>query len=160
MNQSDRDAEVRAKTLFALGVNLVLTNGVLLLLRRLVRRRDERGSTAAAVLATLGVVVVLAAIVVGGYLGGWWLQKDVQNRQSRINRASYEQQTTYRDEMIRKIADVRAIDAQISGTPDPDVQDQLKAQRSAVVAIVCRDNTHIQGGLDQATESFVGRECA
>lgn len=121
--------------------------------------RDQGGGAAAAVLATFAVIILIAGIVVGGYLAGWWLNEDIQNRQAHLNRTTFEQQTTYRDEMVRKIGDVKAVDVQIAQNPDPDVQAQLQAQRRALVDIVCRDNTHINGGLDLATQSFVDKEC-
>lgn len=108
-------------------------------------------------LAFVGAAILFVLVVVGGYLGGWWLQKDVNNRTAHINRTSFEQQTTYRDEMIRRIQDVRAIDVQIA--ENPSAAPQLNAQRIAIVNIVCRDNTHISGGLDTDTATFVGKEC-
>lgn len=120
--------------------------------------RSERGWThAATVGVTLGGLVLVVLLVLGGYFGGWWLRTDIANRGAHLRRATFEQQTTYRDEMVRKIADVRSIDTQI--TEAPDQAPQLQAQRRAVVDIVCRDNTHINGGLDPATASFVEREC-
>jgi uncharacterized protein HemX len=115
-------------------------------------------NTAGKVLIGIAVAVIAVGIAVGGYLGGWWLQKDINNRSAHIRRTTFEQQTTYRDEMIRKIADVRAIDAQIAQSPD--ARAELGAQRKAIVAIVCRDNTHINGGLDSDTAAFVSQECA
>lgn len=110
------------------------------------------------VIVGIAVAVLVVAVIVGGYLGGWWLNKDINNRQAHLNRTTFEQQTTYRDEMIRKIEDVRSIDAQIAENPDNAAE--LRAQRQAIVAIVCRDNTHINGGLDNDTASFVQEECA
>lgn len=112
-------------------------------------------TTVGAVFATLGALIVLGGIVVGGYLGGWWLKTDINNRQAHLNRTTFEQQTTYRDEMVRKIEDVQAIDAQLAATPSPELQ----AQHQAIVNIVCRDNTHINGGLDRTTAEFVRKEC-
>src|SRR5258708_5049581 len=100
-------------------------------------------------LALVAAAVVFALVVVGGYLAGWWLKTDVTNRNSKLNRASFEQQTTYRDEMIRRISDVQSIDLQI--VQSPELRPQLEAQRKAIVNIVCRDNTHIQGNLDSDT---------
>lgn len=115
-------------------------------------------SKAGVALATIGSIILVIVIVVGGYLGGWWLKTDVNNRQAHLNRTTFEQQTTYRDEMVRKIQDVKAIDVQI--VEAPDAVDQLKAQRVAIVNIVCRDDTHISGGLDDATQTFVTQECS
>lgn len=103
------------------------------------------------------LAIVFVLVVVGGYLGGWWLKTDTTNRTSKLNRKSFEQQTTYRDEMIRRISDVQSIDVQIAQSPE--LRPQLEAQRRAVVNIVCRDNTHIQGGLDNSTAAFVSKEC-
>lgn len=104
----------------------------------------------------IGLGAVVAAVLL--YLGGWWLAKDVNNREAHVRRTTFEQQATYRDEMVRKIGDVRAIDVQIRESPDQAAQ--LRAQRQAIVAIVCRDNTHINGGLDADTEAFVQEECS
>ena len=108
-------------------------------------------------LAAVGAAIVFVLVVVGGYLGGWWLQTDTTNRTSKLNRKSFERQATYRDEMVRKISDVETIDLQI--VQSPELAPQLQAQRLAVVHIICRDNTYIQGGLDTDTAAFVGKEC-
>lgn len=100
--------------------------------------------------------VILAGVVIGGYQGGWWLQKNAQNQNARIRRSSYEAQTTFRDEMVRKIGDVKSIDVQLVDSDTP----QLRAQRTAIVAIVCADNSRIQGGLDESTAAFVAKECS
>lgn len=107
-------------------------------------------------LAALGVTLMLALIGAGGYQAHWWLQKNEQNQNARIRRSSYEAQTTFRDEMVRKIADVKAIDVQLSDHSTP----QLVAQRTAIVSIVCADNSRTQGSLDESTAAFVEKECA
>jgi hypothetical protein len=114
--------------------------------------------TGSKVLVGVAAAVVVLAVIVGGYLGGWWLNTDINNRQAHLNRTTFEQQTTYRDEMVRRIQDVKAIDLQIGQSPDQ--APQLQAQRRAIVDIVCRDNTHINGGLDSSTAAFVERECS
>lgn len=110
------------------------------------------------ILVGTAAMIVAVGVLVGGYFGGWWLNTDINNRQAHLNRTTFEQQTTYRDEMVRRIQDVKAIDVQIAESRDQ--APQLQAQRRAIVDIVCRDNTHINGGLDSSTATFVERECA
>lgn len=119
----------------------------------------ERGNvnTAGRVLVGIAAVVVVAAVIVVGYLGGWWLRTDVQDRDARVRRSTFEQQATYRDEIVRKIGDVRAIDVQIRQSPEH--AKELNAQRAAIVAIICRDNTHIRGDLDADSDQFIREEC-
>lgn len=96
--------------------------------------------------------VIVVAIIVGGYLGGWWLNTDINNRNAHLRRTTFEQQATFRDEITRKIADVRTIDTE-------DQTPEVIAQRQAIVDIICRDNTHINGGLDSASAAFVQENC-
>jgi uncharacterized membrane protein YhiD involved in acid resistance len=110
------------------------------------------------VVAVLGAAVLAVGVVIVLYVGGFALKKDVNNRNADIQRTSYEQQTTYRDEMVRKIQEVKAMDVQIQQSPDQ--APQLQAQRRAIVDIICRDNTRISGGLDSSTAAFVHQECA
>jgi hypothetical protein len=109
------------------------------------------------VVLTLLAIIVAGVVAVALYQGGWWLNKNAENHRADIRRSGFEQQTTYRDEIVRKIADVRAIDQQITESTDDTAQ--LQAQRKAIVNIICRDNTHIQGGLDSDSAQFVQEEC-
>jgi hypothetical protein len=51
-----------------------------------------------AVLYTVTAVVLVIAVVVGGYLGGWWLRKDVTDRQVRVDNRNTGTQTAWHDE--------------------------------------------------------------
>lgn len=115
-------------------------------------------SHAKAFLAGFLVVLVIIGVVVGGYLGGWWLNKDVVNRTAKVQRASYNEQQTYRAEIVKTIGQVREIDVELVQTPDQ--ASTLNASRKAFVNIICKDDSYIQGGLDDTSAAFVAKECA
>lgn len=91
-------------------------------------------------------IVVVLCLCVGLYAGYWWLRRDVLNRGADIRRNGFEQQTTFRDEAIRKMADIAAVDTQLADPALPaDQRNALNAQRKAMVADACRIITHVVG---------------
>lgn len=106
----------------------------------------------------LGVTVVVVLIGVGGWQLNWWLRAKSVNRQAHILRSSYGNQQTLRDQITTQIGNVLTITTQIAQTPS-DAQ-ALKAQRLAVLAIVCNDADQVTGDplpLDQ--QQFVQANC-
>lgn len=53
-----------------------------------------------AALAIAGVVVLAILVVVGGYQLGWWLKKDITDRQVGIDNRQKGTQTAWHDEAI------------------------------------------------------------
>jgi hypothetical protein len=115
--------------------------------------------------ATMIAVLLLAAIVLGGWQLGWWFTYQNAHRQGRlINieshniRSSYGNQQTLRDQITQQVSNVLAITVQIAATPS--LASELKAQRAAVLGILCNDATQVVGDplpADQA--SFVQTNC-
>lgn len=107
---------------------------------------------------TLAVVTVVAAIVLGGWLIGWWFARQNVNRESHILRNSYANQQTLRDQITQNIGNVLSISTQI--VEDPSAATQLRAQRAAVVSIVCGDAAQIAGDPLQAQQAqFISANC-
>lgn len=61
-------------------------------------------------LAALGSLVLVAAIIWGGYVFGWWLKKDVTDRQVKIDNRNLGTQQAWQDEVSKTIADFEIID--------------------------------------------------
>lgn len=108
----------------------------------------------------IAAVVVIASLLVALYAGFWWLKRDVFNRDAQIRRDTFEQQTTYRDEAIRKMDDISSVDAQLA---DPalaaDQRNALNAQRKAMVTDTCRIMTHLVGDTDPSISTFHATNC-
>jgi len=71
--------------------------------------------------------------------------------------------TTRNKEIGKKLGDVQTISVQIAqlGETDPTTTQALKAQRVAVVNIVCRDAAQVTGDpLAQDQAQFVGANCS
>lgn len=103
-------------------------------------------------------ILVLALIVWGGWQIGWWFTNQNVNRESHLIRNSFGNQQTLRDQITQNIGTVLSITSQIA--QDPSAADQLKAQRIAVVSIVCGDAAQVTGdplAADQA--SFIKTNC-
>lgn len=108
----------------------------------------------------LAAVVTVAAIVLLGWLVGWWFTDQNINRESHALRNSYANQQTLRDQITQNIGNVLSISTQITETSDPGTKAALKAQRVAVVNIVCGDAAQVTGdplSADQA--SFIKTNC-
>jgi hypothetical protein len=109
------------------------------------------------VLVSILVAIAVVAILVGGYLGGWWLNKDVTNRQQHIDRQNYGTQLGYITSVQNKIADIHAIDVQIA-TANAEGKDALTAQKQAIVTQACHTASLITQKPDDIA-SFVSSHC-
>jgi hypothetical protein len=112
------------------------------------------------IIAIVAVLVLIAAVLVGGYLGGWWLRKDVTNRDAEIRRCQYEVQETARDEIIRQSVAIEAIDAQLA---NPDLTSQqglaLQGQQTAMITQLCNVASSICAGTPIAIDNTVIKYC-
>ena len=123
------------------------------------RHRNQRGQVAAVILAGIVGLVIIAAIVLGGWWAGWWFAGQNANREAHVIRQGYSNQQTIREEITSKLAEVQTITVQIAQSPE--AAPQLRAQRLAVVNIVCGDANQITGdpiNADQA--AWVAANCS
>ena len=107
-----------------------------------------------------GLVIVIALIVLGGWQIGWWFTNQNVNHESHVLRNSYANQQTLRDQITQNIGTVLSVSTQIAETNDVGVTASLKAQRVAVVNIVCGDAAQLAGdslAADQA--QFISANC-
>lgn len=106
----------------------------------------------------LALVAVIAVIVLGGWWIGWWFTGQNVNRESHVLRNSYANQQTLRDQITANIGNVLSVTTQIAEVPAS--APELKAQRVAIVNIVCGDAAQLTGdplASDQA--QFIKANC-
>lgn len=109
--------------------------------------------------AVIGALVVIAGFSVAAWKLDWFVTNANANRQAHVIRNGYSNQQTLREEITKKIADVKDMDVQIASSPTDTVA-QLTAQRRAIVAIVCQDAVQISGDpLPAIQASFVSSNC-
>lgn len=107
---------------------------------------------------TLALVAVIAVVVLGGWLIGWWFTGQNVNRESHVLRNSYANQQTLREQITQNIGNVLSVTTQIAETPSAAAQ--LKAQRVAIVNIVCGDAAQVAGDpLSPDQASFIKTNC-
>lgn len=109
-------------------------------------------------LAGLAALVLMTALILGGWQAGWWFKKHNLDRQNHLNRSSYGNQQTLRDEITKKLSTVTDLDSQIVSNPVNKAQ--LVAQWHAVANIVCSDAEQVTGDplpFDQL--QWVGQNC-
>lgn len=125
------------------------------------RHRTQRGSAAVGVLIGIASLAALAGIVIGGWQLNWWLKSANANRTAHVIRQGYSNQQTLREQITVNIGTVLSVSTQIAeSSGDPQVQGTLRAQRTAILAIVCQDADEVTGDqlpLDQQT--FVQANC-
>lgn len=94
-------------------------------------------------LAVLGLALILGLV---GWQAGWWFAARDATRQAEVTQNGYSNQTTLRQQVTSKLADVTGITSQIDA---PGVTGQqaadLKAQRMAIASAVCGDAAQITG---------------
>lgn len=108
-------------------------------------------------------VIVLAVIIFGGWQLGWWFRAQNVNRSAAINRSSLAFQQAKVDELTRKQADLKALQATASTTQDADQKAQLDAQAAAITSIICADYAQVtpsyRDTLDPATVTKLADLC-
>lgn len=106
-------------------------------------------------------LIILAAIVAGGQQGGFWLQHNQTEFESRNFRRSYANQERLREDLAEKIGTVLSIEAQVAGL-NPSESDQagpLEAQARAITNIACHDASQIQQGVPPELAEFTQQRC-
>lgn len=101
--------------------------------------------------AVVGIVILAFTVY-------WPLHTRAVNREDRLRRDRFEFQQTYRANISRHIADLAAIDVQLTAR-DADPA-SLNAQRAAIVRLICADASQLNeplGGPDAAT---IAKECS
>ena len=107
---------------------------------------------------TVAVFAALALIVVGGWKLHWWFAQASTDNAAHINRSSYGNQQTLRDEITNHLGTVADISTQIIENPAEAAQ--LKAQRHALVDIVCKEADEVSGdSLPNDQVAFVSTNC-
>jgi hypothetical protein len=130
----------------------------------MVQQLNEMGPARKAVVfwTTVGGVVLVALVVVGGWQAGWWFHGQNVNRTSRLYQHSYGRQTALRDDISTKLGTVADITVQLGDTSiSAGQRAALKAQRLAVVRIVCQDAEQVNTVTDLPPDqqTFVGANC-
>lgn len=123
--------------------------------------RDSGTGVGRVVLFGLVAAVLVVGISIAGWKLDWFVTNANTNRQAHVIRNGYSNQQTLREEITRKIADVKDMDTQIAAqTPTMDIVPQLTAQRKAIVAMVCQDAAQISGDpLPASQGAFVASNC-
>jgi hypothetical protein len=99
-----------------------------------------------AIVVSLAVVVVGLIVTLVCWQAGWWFASRDATRQAEITQNGYSNQTTLRQQVTSKLAEVTGITSQIDG---PGVTGQqaadLKAQRMAIASAACGDAAQVTG---------------
>lgn len=98
-----------------------------------------------AVVVSLAVVAVGLIVTLVCWRAGWWFAAQNATRQAQVTQNGYSNQTTLRQQVTSKLADVATITTQIAAKNDPAEVSALKAQRAAIAGIVCSDAAQITG---------------
>jgi hypothetical protein len=111
--------------------------------------------------------VPLAGIVVAGFIAlivaltalGWWYHAYSVNREARIQRGSFNFQTTAQEQVVKLAADIATVDAQVADpTLSADQKAALRAQRKAIAANLCSTAGRITQP-EPAVAAIIGKEC-
>lgn len=106
----------------------------------------------------VAAVLLIGVLTFGGWEIGWWFKGQNVNRESHILRNSYANQQTLRDQITAQIGNVLSIGPQIA--EEPSAAPQLKAQRAAIVNIVCGDAVQVVGDpLPSSQATFIKSNC-
>lgn len=98
------------------------------------------------------VVIIVVVLVLGGGITwagsafGWWLSAQNATHQAENTQNGYANQTTLRQQITLKLADVDTITTQIAAAgADASLTAALSAQRMDIAGIVCGDAAQITG---------------
>lgn len=115
-----------------------------------------------ALVVGLAVIVLGAILTLVGWQVGWWFTAHNATRQAEITQNGYSNQTTLRQQVTSKLADVTSITTQLAAPGvTPDQAAALKAQRAAIAAIACSDAAQITGTpLPAGQAQWVAANCS
>lgn len=99
----------------------------------------------AAVVVAVAVVALGLIVTVICWQAGWWFASHDATRQAQVTQNGYSNQTTLRQQVTSKLADVSTITVQIAATKDAQEGAALKDQRAAIAGIACSDAAQITG---------------
>ena len=110
------------------------------------------------IIGTVAGFAAVVLIVVGGWQLGWFAAQSGADHAAHVNRSSYGNQQTLRDQISAHIGDVDDLSTQI--VENPANADQLKAQRHAFANIVCNEAEGVTGDpLPSDDANFVAKNC-
>jgi len=113
-------------------------------------------STLKVVAAWVGGTIVVAGVCFGGYEGYWVLAGHNADHASHVIRQSYGNQQTLRDRLTADLSTFTNVNVQVQKNPSP----ALKAQRLAILNMVCNDAEGITGDpLPSDQAQFVSVNC-
>ena len=122
-----------------------------------------RKASGAALVFIIGIVsiVLIALVVLAGWQIGWWFNNQNTNRSNELIHNGYAFQTSLKGDITQNIANVYQINAQVAGASGNEV-DALKAQRLAVLNIVCSDAIQVNNSipLDPSQAQFIAANCS
>jgi hypothetical protein len=114
-----------------------------------------------ALVAGLAIIVLAAILTLVGWRIGWWFTAQNATRQAQVTQNGYSNQTTLRQQVTSKLADVAAITSQIAAAKDPAEVSALKDQRAAIAGIACSDAAQITGTpLPAQQAQWVSANCS
>jgi hypothetical protein len=112
--------------------------------------------------ALIIVFALIAGLTVAGHYLGWWLSAQDATHQAQNTQNGYANQTTLREQVTSKLADVDTLTTQIAAAgTDTSLVTALKSQRMGIAEIVCGDAAQVSGTplpADQA--QWVTANCA
>jgi len=116
-------------------------------------------------MGVIAAILLVAAIMFGGWQLGWWFKVQNTKRQGQIIniqahnfRQSYGTQQALRDQITQNIGNVLTVTSQIA--EDPSDAGSLKAQRAAIMSIVCSQAAQVTGDpLTPDQASFISTNC-
>lgn len=100
----------------------------------------------ATIVITVVVVVLGGGLAYAGHAFGWWLSGQDATHQAENSQAGYANQTTLREQVTAKLADIEQMTTQIAAAgSNKGLTTAVKAQRAATAGIVCSDAAQISG---------------
>ena len=120
---------------------------------------DETDDVAGWVFGGLLVLTAIVAIGLIGWQTNWWFAAQNESRTTKVIRQSLGYQSNLGSEITSNIANVLSITTQVDEANGAEVG-ALKAQRFAVVGVVCGDAAQAASGtLDAEQQTFVQTNC-
>jgi len=96
--------------------------------------------------ALIVIAVIIGALTYAGHAFGWWLSAQDATHQAQNTQNGYANQTTLREQITSKLADVDTLTTQIAAAgADASLVAALKAQRMGIAGIVCGDAAQVSG---------------
>lgn len=106
----------------------------------------------------IAILAVVVGLCFGGYEAYWALAGHNADHQAHVDRSNYNFQQTYREQVTSHLGDFNDLSTKI--IEDPADAAQLKAQRLAILDIVCQNAEQVTGDSLPANQAaFVSANC-